>query len=310
MKINNIDHLVITTENLAGCLHFYRDVLGMDVVRADGRYALRFGREKINIHTRKGEFQPAAKVPAPGSLDLCLIADGDIDEIREEIAAKHWPIEEGPVERHGALGKMQSIYLRDPDGSLIEISSYAKRKARNLQLVKLAPDAEDRAEFAQINREAFPPSEYMSFDELFAFAADTNTDILGIYDEETPVGFTVLLKNEVCAYIYFLAIDKKVRGEGCGSAALREIREMYAPLQIILDFEIIDPAAENLRQRIRRKHFYLGNGFHETGCFTVLRNNYFEVVCSGGELKKDAFRDLIRIIHAHQNDFPDVLIEG
>lgn len=124
MKFKNIDHIVITTQNLDACLHFYVDILGMELDQKNGRYALRFGKQKFNIHTRKAEFLPAAGHPTYGSLDLCLILDGSLDEAKTEIEGKGYPIELGPVTRHGARGEMRSIYLRDPDGNLVELAEY------------------------------------------------------------------------------------------------------------------------------------------------------------------------------------------
>lgn len=124
MKIRNLDHLVITTQNLDACLRFYVDVLGMECIHSDGRYAVRFGNQKFNIHTKKAEFLPAAAHPTYGSLDLCLAVEDDILSVKREIEEKGYPIEEGPVVRHGALGEMNSLYLRDPDGNLVELCSY------------------------------------------------------------------------------------------------------------------------------------------------------------------------------------------
>ena len=124
MRYRNIDHLVITTRNLQDCLHFYVDVLGMEPDFSNGRCAVRFGTQKFNIHTNKAEFLPAAGNPAYGSLDLCLIVEDSLDQVVQELESKGWPIELGPVTRHGALGEMRSLYLRDPDGNLIELSSY------------------------------------------------------------------------------------------------------------------------------------------------------------------------------------------
>ena len=121
MKFKNIDHIVITTQNLEACLHFYADILGMD----RGRYAVRFGQQKFNIHTRKAEFLPAAEHPTYGSLDLCLILDGSLDEAKQEIEEKGYLVELGPVARHGARGEMRSIYLRDPDRNLVELAEYS-----------------------------------------------------------------------------------------------------------------------------------------------------------------------------------------
>ena len=124
MKIERLDHLVITTEDLEACLHFYGDILGMEIEHQNGCYALRFGNQKFNIHRKKAEFLPAAKNVTYGSLDLCFIVEGDIQDIKEVIEHKGWPIEYGIVDRTGACGPMQSLYLRDPDGNLIELSVY------------------------------------------------------------------------------------------------------------------------------------------------------------------------------------------
>lgn len=101
MNIKNLDHLVITTRNLDSCLHFYVKILGMACDRSNGRYAVRFGNQKFNIHTKKAEFLPAAAHPTCGSLDLCLVVDGDLDSVKREIERKGYSIEEVPVARHG-----------------------------------------------------------------------------------------------------------------------------------------------------------------------------------------------------------------
>ena len=124
MKIDRIDHLVITTADPEKCFRFYTEILGMELVERNGRFALKFGNQKINIHRKKAEFLPAARNVVYGSLDLCFIAEGDIREIRKEIEDKGYPVELGIVQRTGALGPMDSIYLRDPDGNLVEISVY------------------------------------------------------------------------------------------------------------------------------------------------------------------------------------------
>lgn len=178
----------------------------------------------------------------------------------------------------------------------------------NLELIRINTNSKDREYFEQINDEAFPLSERMSFDEIFAFASDTNTDVLGIYDGKKPVGFTVLLKNAECGYIYYLVIDSHTRSKGYGSAAIKKMMEVYPGLQLILDFEVIDEKAENNAQRVRRKNFYLRNGFHETGNYTILWDDRFEVVCTGGELKKTALKDLLHVLHEHRPEFPDILI--
>lgn len=124
MRIKGLDHLVLTTADLENCLHFYVDLLGMEPLLEGGRYALRFGRQKINIHTEKAQYLPAAGSPEYGSLDICLVAEEPIEEVKRELEEKQAEIEAGIVERTGALGPMKSVYLRDPDGNLVEICSY------------------------------------------------------------------------------------------------------------------------------------------------------------------------------------------
>jgi catechol 2,3-dioxygenase-like lactoylglutathione lyase family enzyme len=124
MTITQIDHFVLTTRSLADCLHFYVDILDLRHEECGGRHALFFGRQKINLHQRKGEYQPAASHPEYGCLDFCLTVEEDVNRIKTEIEAKGYPVEAGPVTRHGARGEMQSLYLRDPDGNLVELSHY------------------------------------------------------------------------------------------------------------------------------------------------------------------------------------------
>ena len=128
MKIAHLDHFVLTTKHLDKCLSFYSHILGMDIDRENNRYALRFGKQKINIHTRKAEFLPAARYPQCGSLDICLVVDEQIEAVYQELTAKGVILETGIVERNGAMGRMKSIYLRDPDGNLIELCSYGDKK--------------------------------------------------------------------------------------------------------------------------------------------------------------------------------------
>jgi catechol 2,3-dioxygenase-like lactoylglutathione lyase family enzyme len=121
--IDHLDHLVLTTIDADACIDFYTRVLGMRLQTfAGGRQALRFGDQKINIHRRGQEFEPKAHLPVPGALDLCFIADRPLQQVIERLQAEHWPIIEGPVERTGATQRIRSVYVRDPDLNLIEIS--------------------------------------------------------------------------------------------------------------------------------------------------------------------------------------------
>jgi len=128
--IHHLDHLVLTTEHEADCIHFYTKVLGMQLESFVGgdppveRRAFRFGDQKINLHLKGREFEPKALHPTPGALDLCFIADASIEEVQVRLEQFNVPIIEGPVQRTGATGKIRSVYVRDPDQNLIEISHY------------------------------------------------------------------------------------------------------------------------------------------------------------------------------------------
>ena len=128
MKLKQIDHIVIPTHDLQKCLRFYVDLLGMEYENANGYHALRFGNQKFNVHPDLGTNPLVAAEEIPGSQDLCIVADGDIHAIKDEIDAFGWPRVTDVVERHGAMGVMDSVYVRDPDGNLIEISVYRNEK--------------------------------------------------------------------------------------------------------------------------------------------------------------------------------------
>ena len=125
MRVDRLDHLVLTVASIEATVTFYTQVLGMDVVTfGSGRTALAFGTSKINLHEAGQEFEPKALRPTPGSGDICLIVDDDIAGVVAQLAAAGVPVEEGPVERTGAAGPIVSCYLRDPDHNLIELSNY------------------------------------------------------------------------------------------------------------------------------------------------------------------------------------------
>ncbi|QJB33077.1 VOC family protein [Chitinophaga oryzae] len=125
MKISRLDHLVLTVADIAATCRFYEDILGMEVQTfGDNRTALRFGQQKINLHQQGKEFEPKAIRPAPGSADLCFITQTPIREVKEELVSKNIPLLESEVKRTGANGPILSIYFRDPDGNLIEVSNY------------------------------------------------------------------------------------------------------------------------------------------------------------------------------------------
>ena len=124
MKIDRIDHLVLTVRDIDATCAFYSTVLGMEVVTfGQGRKALAFGAQKINLHRFGAEFDPKAFAPTPGSADLCLITSVPLPEVLAHLAGCGVPVEDGPIERTGAAGPILSVYFRDPDLNLIEVSN-------------------------------------------------------------------------------------------------------------------------------------------------------------------------------------------
>ncbi len=129
--IDHLDHLVLTTSSPEACIDFYTRVMGMQLESFVGgtppvtRQAFKFGNQKINLHVKGAEFEPKAHLPVPGALDLCFIASIPLEQVIQRLEASEWPIVEGPVMRTGATQKIRSVYVRDPDLNLIEISELA-----------------------------------------------------------------------------------------------------------------------------------------------------------------------------------------
>jgi catechol 2,3-dioxygenase-like lactoylglutathione lyase family enzyme len=125
MKIDSIDHLVLTVQDIETTASFYARVLGMEIITFGGnRKALSFGKQKINLHQYKKEFEPKAQHPTPGSADLCFITSVPVHEVIEHLSSCHVTVIDGPVQRTGAVGLIFSVYFRDPDMNLIEVSNY------------------------------------------------------------------------------------------------------------------------------------------------------------------------------------------
>lgn len=125
MQIDRLDHLVLTVADIEATVDFYTRVLGLRAETFDGgRRALVLGRQKINLHQVGREFTPRAARATAGSADFCLITETPLDQVQDELAAAGIAIEVGPVPKVGALGPMQSVYVRDPDANLVEIAVY------------------------------------------------------------------------------------------------------------------------------------------------------------------------------------------
>jgi catechol 2,3-dioxygenase-like lactoylglutathione lyase family enzyme len=127
-RLAALDHLVLTVADIPATIAFYETVLGMraeqfTLASGPARWALSFGRQKINLHEAGREFEPKAARPVPGSADLCFLTDTPLDAWQAHLVAQGVDVEEGPVRRTGATGPILSLYIRDPDQNLIEIST-------------------------------------------------------------------------------------------------------------------------------------------------------------------------------------------
>ena len=134
IKVSSLDHLVLTVADIAATLIFYTDILGMTAqtfspASGSPRHALRFGAQKINLHPALTPFEPKAAHPGPGTADLCFLSETPLADWQDHLAAKGVAILDGPVPRTGATGPIESLYLRDPDGNLIEISNAVEKPA-------------------------------------------------------------------------------------------------------------------------------------------------------------------------------------
>ncbi|MCU4352426.1 VOC family protein [Acinetobacter ursingii] len=125
MRISHLDHLVLTVAEIEATCNFYQHVLNFEVIEfGENRKALKFGSQKINLHQAGHEFEPKAAFPTQGSADLCFISETPIEHIIQQLKQLHIDIEQGPIQRTGAMGSILSVYIRDPDHNLIEISNY------------------------------------------------------------------------------------------------------------------------------------------------------------------------------------------
>ncbi|AKG23185.1 VOC family protein [Calothrix sp. 336/3] len=127
MKISKIDHIVLTVHNIEKTCEFYQRAFGLEVITfANSRQALQIGEQKINLHEFGKEFTPKALQPTPGAIDICLITPTPLSQVQQHLISCNVEIIAGPVIRTGAMGEIISLYLRDPDGNLIEVANYLK----------------------------------------------------------------------------------------------------------------------------------------------------------------------------------------
>ncbi len=155
----------------------------------------------------------------------------------------------------------------------------------------------DLAKVEALTKEAFPPEEYLSPHELIEMAQRGEVDFLGLYDEDSFVGFMVVSLFEDMCYLFFLAIDPNIRSKGYGGQALRLLDKLYPNRQQVVDFEMIDASACNNAQRITRKAFYMRNGYLETGKFISYRGVDYEILCRNASFDFETFKRMMLTFH-------------
>lgn len=150
-----------------------------------------------------------------------------------------------------------------------------------MDFLNIVPGGVGFKETHRLNMDAFPDEERLDTELLAQLSEQGRLELLGIYDNGNYIGFTVIFHSERSVYVFFLAIDPAWRSHGYGAAVLDELRKRYAGRQLVLDIEPLDSAALNYEQRLRRKNFYLRNGFRESGCFFKYCGMCFEVLFDG-----------------------------
>lgn len=169
----------------------------------------------------------------------------------------------------------------------------------------IEPITQESRFWAQVNtlaKEAFPPEEYLAPSELVKMAQSDNFDFLALLDDDTFVGFMVVMLYENLAYLFFLAINENSRGKGYGSRAIETLRAEYPDKTQTVDFEMLDDTAPNKEQREKRRSFYLRNGYRETGLFLSYLGVDYEVFCMGSAFDIDTFKAMMKTIQVEGFD--------
>ena len=158
-----------------------------------------------------------------------------------------------------------------------------------MELRILRQDSDDKSLADAINEEAFPECERNSLDDLYASDTSEKLDMLGIYDNDTIVGFFTVRKYENIRYLAYFAVSREKRSSGIGSQALQLLKERYYGTQIVTEFEAPDDSCDNNAMRLRRRDFYLRNGFYETGWYSFYDDTEFTIACSEPVFDKEGF---------------------
>lgn len=162
-----------------------------------------------------------------------------------------------------------------------------------LKTVKITENFSDMDKLDTLAQEAFPPKEYLPPSKLIEMSREDEFDFLALYDGDKFVGFIAVVTHKSIAYLFFLAIDKVLRGNGYGGMALKTLRSLYPGFRHVVDFEMVDDAAENNEQRKKRRSFYLKNGYLPTGRFLSYLGVDYEIFCTDKSFDQGEFRELM-----------------
>lgn len=163
----------------------------------------------------------------------------------------------------------------------------------SLEFIRVGHEFQDSKELDEIMMRQFPPEEYMPLDKQLELQDSGDVEIWALYDGENLVGFTTLMVTVKMAYLFFLAFDDAYQGKGYGSHVIRSIAGLYADRALTVDFELIDEKAENNAQRIKRRNFYLKNGFSETGWGLAYLGVQYEVFCMNKPFQIGCFQEML-----------------
>lgn len=163
-----------------------------------------------------------------------------------------------------------------------------------MELRKVTSDFPDMDRLNKLAQDAFPPEEYLAPIKILELSRKTELDFWGLYDNDTFIGFCVIVRHRTMVYLFFLAITPENRSKGYGSSILSLLSEIYKSCQFTVDFEMVDNSAFNYNQRIRRKEFYLRNGFKETGLFLTYFGVSYEVLCMNRDFDIQMFKEMLR----------------
>jgi len=165
-----------------------------------------------------------------------------------------------------------------------------------LNTVRINNQFKDIEKVNKLALEAFPPEEYLAPSKIIGISEECSLNFLAVYDECRFIGFIVVKLYKTMSYLFFLAVDKNFRGQGCGSKIIQKLKELYPDYNQVVDFEMVDEKAENYEQRVKRKNFYLKNGYKETGQFLSYLNVDYEIMSMEGNFDLNMFKELLASI--------------